>query len=515
MPEILFSNHILYIAKSAFVQKFVPIKEISTKNTVDIEIKYKRIKGCVSMKKIYYVTANPQKVKEVKQIFELHGMDYEVIQFEKEILEVQSLDKKDVLRDKIKQAYRELQRPLITDITSIYLEKLRELPGSLSSVFFEVMGNEVIIEYFKGTRAKVSTSLAYCDGKNIYYFFSNEIHGEIVEKKTRGKGFGWDQIFRPDGYDDTFADLDEKEKNTISMRADAVKQLIQHLKKKPLPESSGDEYKKNISKIVDKIVEKRLVLFLGAGVSAAAAGLPSWRKLVEEMGQELTYDEEVFLNSDDYLMLAEFFKLNKGINVFTELMKRKWKVDDEILKNNQIYSNIRRLNLPVIYTTNFDNCFERSQNLDDIYPRYETVFDLDSFITRDDKLGRYMKFHGDIDHDNTIVLSEEQYYERMDFNSFMDICLQSDIMGRSVLFLGYSLSDINIKLLLYRIRRTMKDQKVPESYIFVDKPDDIRSRVLAQTKGIRTVLSPMTNRKESLNKFLQDLVEELEKRKNE
>ena len=103
MPEVLFSNHILYIAKSAFVQKFVPIKEISTKNTVDIEIKYKRIKGCVSMKKIYYVTANPQKVKEVKQIFELHGMDYEVIQFEKEILEVQSLDKKDVLRDKIKQ----------------------------------------------------------------------------------------------------------------------------------------------------------------------------------------------------------------------------------------------------------------------------------------------------------------------------------------------------------------------------------------------------------------------------
>ena len=250
-------------------------------------------------------------------------------------------------------------------------------------------------------------------------------------------------------------------------------------------------------------------------MSAAAAGLPSWRKLVEEMGQELTYDEEVFLNSDDYLMLAEFFKLNKGINVFTELMKRKWKVDDEILKNNQIYSNIRRLNLPVIYTTNFDNCFERSQNLDDIYPRYETVFDLDSFITRDDKLGRYMKFHGDIDHDNTIVLSEEQYYERMDFSSFMDICLQADIMGRSVLFLGYSLSDINIKLLLYRIRRTVKDQKIPESYIFVDKPDDIRSLVLAQTKGIRTVLSPISDRKESLNMFLQDLVDELEKRKNE
>lgn len=38
------------------------------------------------------------------------------------------------------------------------------------------------------------------------------------------------------------------------MRADAIKQLIQHLKK-PLPESSDDEYK-NISKIVDQIVEK-------------------------------------------------------------------------------------------------------------------------------------------------------------------------------------------------------------------------------------------------------------------
>lgn len=495
-------------------QKFVPIKKF-LQNIVDIEIEYKRIKGCDSMKKIYYVTTNPQKVKEVKQIFELQGMDYEVIQYEKEILEAQSLEKKDVLRDKIKQAYRELQRPLITDITSIYLEKLRELPGPLSSVFFEAIGNEEIIKYFKGSSAKVSTSLAYCDGKNIHYFFSNEIHGEIIEKKTRKNGFGWDQIFRPDGYDDTFADFDEEVKNSISMRADAVNQLIQYLKKHPLSESSEDEYKTRISEIVDQILEKKLVLFLGAGVSATAAGLPSWRKLVKEMGQELTYDEDVFLSSDDYLMLAEFFKLKKGIKAFTELMKRKWKVDDEILRNNQIYSNIRRLNLPVIYTTNFDNCFERNQDLDDTYPRYETVFDLDSFITRDDKLGRYMKFHGDIDHDKTIVLSEEQYYERMDFNSFMDICLQADIMGRSVLFLGYSLSDINIKLLLYRIRRTVKDQKIPESYIFVDKPDDIRSLVLAQTKGIRTVLSPISDRKESLNMFLQDLVDELEKRKNE
>lgn len=466
------------------------------------------------MKKIYYVTANSQKVKEVKQIFELHGMDYEVIQFEKDILEVQSLEKTDVLQDKIKKAYRELQRPLITDITSLYLEKLRELPGSLSSLFFEVLGNEILIKYFKGSKAKVSTSLAYCDGKNIYYFFSKEIHGKIVEKKTKGKGFGWDQIFRPDGYDDTFADLDEETKNSISMRADAVKQLIQHLKNNPLPDSSCADYSKCISDIVDQMVEKKLVLFLGAGVSAAAAGLPSWRKLVEEMGQELNYDKEVFLSSKDYLMLAEFFKLKKGIKAFTELMKRKWQVDDEILRNNSIYSNIRKLNLPIIYTTNFDNCFERNQDLDDAYPKYETVYDLDSFIKRDDKLGRYMKFHGDIDHENTIVVSEEQYYERMDFSSFMDICLQADIMGRSVLFLGYSLSDINIKLLLYRIRRTVKDhQKIPESYIFVDKPDDIRSLVLEETKGIKMVLSPISEKKEGLRVFLQDLVEELGKRK--
>lgn len=68
----------------------------------------------------------------------------------------------------------------------------------------------------------------YIDGEQ--YFFEGAIEGHIIHEKRGEKGFGYDPIFIPNGYDQTFAQMDAEKKNTISHRAIAVGKLADFLK---------------------------------------------------------------------------------------------------------------------------------------------------------------------------------------------------------------------------------------------------------------------------------------------
>lgn len=60
--------------------------------------------------------------------------------------------------------------------------------------------------------------------------FEGVVNGDILEEKKGGSGFGYDPIFRPEGFDVAFAEMDLSEKNKISHRGRAVRKLVQHLK---------------------------------------------------------------------------------------------------------------------------------------------------------------------------------------------------------------------------------------------------------------------------------------------
>jgi XTP/dITP diphosphohydrolase len=64
------------------------------------------------------------------------------------------------------------------------------------------------------------------------YFFEGVAEGEITTRKSGAKGFGYDPIFKPAGYDITFAEMSREEKNSISHRAKAMEKLIRFLKEK-------------------------------------------------------------------------------------------------------------------------------------------------------------------------------------------------------------------------------------------------------------------------------------------
>ncbi len=68
-----------------------------------------------------------------------------------------------------------------------------------------------------------------CTSIKLEHLFEGVVKGEITRERSGAEGFGYDPIFRPEGYDKTFAELGVEIKNTISHRARATQKLCDYL----------------------------------------------------------------------------------------------------------------------------------------------------------------------------------------------------------------------------------------------------------------------------------------------
>lgn len=255
------------------------------------------------------------------------------------------------------------------------------------------------------------------------------------------------------------------------------------------------------------IKDKNVILFVGAGISATLE-LPTWSDLIAKMGQDLGYDAELFRQYGDNLILAEYYALTKGrIGELRSWMDENWKISKEKIKKSIIYETIVKLDFPLIYTTNYDHCLERAY---DVYnKKYKRIIDVDDLVNIDPSTTQIVKFHGDTISDDSIVLTESSYFQRLSFESPLDIKLRSDILGKTVLFVGYSLSDINIRLLIYKIDQMWKNSNIskrPKSYLFLPSPNPIQQKIF-ESRGITTIVGEKINKKESTEDFLQSLLQ--------
>jgi len=127
------------------------------------------------------------------------------------------------------------------DDTGLEIEALNGRPGVYSARYagehcsFEDNIRKVLLEMegIPNRKASFITVIALIlNGKN--YFFEGRINGEIMETQKGSNGFGYDPIFKPLGYDKTFAEMTNTEKNSISHRALATKKLNDFLQTCPI-----------------------------------------------------------------------------------------------------------------------------------------------------------------------------------------------------------------------------------------------------------------------------------------
>jgi hypothetical protein len=192
--------------------------------------------------------------------------------------------------------------------------------------------------------------------------------------------------------------------------------------------------------LVSDLKDGRLLLFAGSGVSAVL-GLPSWSGLVSRMADELSFDSEIFQELGTYPTLAEYYWLvkNKDIDDLVKWMKSAWINPTIVIAKSAVHRSLANIKFPIIYTTNYDNWIEATLDHYGVpYSKIVTGEDIPRIVSGQTQI---VKFHGDLEAPSTLVLTESDYFERLKFETELDIKLRSDLLRYSTLFIGYSLTD--------------------------------------------------------------------------
>lgn len=178
---------------------------------------------------IYLVTGNASKLREWQRLF---PADYELQAVDIDLPEIQSLDTAEIIKDKAQRAYDVVNKPVIVEDVSAGLDELGGLPGPFIKFFEQRLGRDALHQLSKPgkTKATISITVCYYDGHD-FVVAGSDIRGNAVAAQG-DNGFGFDLCFVPDGHAKTFAQMSPSEKDAISHRSQAIKQLIQKLTSK-------------------------------------------------------------------------------------------------------------------------------------------------------------------------------------------------------------------------------------------------------------------------------------------
>lgn len=187
--------------------------------------------------KILFATNNAHKLTEVQAVL---GDSYTLVTprdcgVTEEIPETQPTLEGNALQ-KARYLYERTGLDCFADDTGLEVEALGGAPGVHSARYATdghdfAANNRLLLQNLAGKenrRARFRTVVALILGGREY-LFEGVVEGQIIDRETGHEGFGYDPLFRPDGYDRTFAQMTTEEKNAVSHRARAVRKLAAFL----------------------------------------------------------------------------------------------------------------------------------------------------------------------------------------------------------------------------------------------------------------------------------------------
>ena len=248
-------------------------------------------------------------------------------------------------------------------------------------------------------------------------------------------------------------------------------------------------------------------LFVGSGITRRYYNLPSWKGLLEVFIKKMSDDEFAFASyenkakeliskeSELYPKIAGlvekdfnnlWFKNKEGIRNLDEYYYSKvkqesvspFKAEIAIYIKNQsnivpsYIEEIEKLNqlsiksISGIITTNYDNFFE--DNFDG-YKRYVGQDEL--IFSGIQGIAEIYKIHGTIEEPKSIIIDTKDYNEFEDKSNYLAAKLMTIFIEHPIIFIGYSISDINIQNILNSIIKCLNNEKVAElkdRFVFVE-----------------------------------------------
>jgi XTP/dITP diphosphohydrolase len=194
------------------------------------------------MKTIVLASRNRDKIKELRDTLSNLGVElkstYDFPSL-KEVIEDQPSLEGNALK-KARYVYEKTKLPALADDTGLEVDALNGRPGIYSARYAGETATyqdnvDKLLQEMEGLTSKARgaqfrTVVAFVTPEGTHTF-EGICRGQILTEERGEGGFGYDPIFCPDGYKETFAELDASQKNEISHRAIAINKFYEWLKK--------------------------------------------------------------------------------------------------------------------------------------------------------------------------------------------------------------------------------------------------------------------------------------------
>lgn len=191
------------------------------------------------MKKLVIATNNAHKLEEIKAIL---GNEFELLSLKDIHCDVDIPENSDTLEGNASQkshyVYENYGLDCFADDTGLEVEALGGAPG-VHTARYATDGHDTdantrkLLHELEGVanrKARFRTIVSLIEN-GVEHQFEGIVNGEITEYKKGEKGFGYDPVFIPEGYTETFAELGVDVKNKVSHRSRAIAKLCEYLKK--------------------------------------------------------------------------------------------------------------------------------------------------------------------------------------------------------------------------------------------------------------------------------------------
>ncbi len=194
------------------------------------------------MKPLMIATSNAHKVEEFCRMLEPLGYEIQSLldyQDSFDIEETGTTFQENALI-KARTVYEKLHIPVISDDSGLAVNAMNGAPGIYSARFMGYdcdydIKNQAIIDAVAQSQdkgAQYVCAIAYVEENGLEHVFTGIVEGEITTEMMGTNGFGYDPIFYYPPYGTTLANVSEDQKNQVSHRYRALKQLMEYMEDK-------------------------------------------------------------------------------------------------------------------------------------------------------------------------------------------------------------------------------------------------------------------------------------------
>lgn len=257
--------------------------------------------------------------------------------------------------------------------------------------------------------------------------------------------------------------------------------------------------KKHLKNIIEAKNSHRLAIFVGSGISKSSENehiqMPLWNDLIDELQNELD------VNETNYLKLAQLYYLEFGEYTYYDKLKN---LLDKKLSPSSTHRLIFDISPQYVITTNWDKL------LDETVEENALIYDVvvsDQDLVKSTNQKKLIKMHGDFEHHN-FVFKEDDYLNYSKDFPLIENFIKSILSTHTILFLGYSYNDYNLKQIMKWIQGFSSVK--PPAYLVASREN--KSEILyLQNHGINTLILDSTfgdNTNNKIQSFLGKIKED-------